>query len=242
MQLSILLSEPYRKITRDGLWDNNVVFTQHLALCPLLAVTGTATNALGMGLATTVVMVASSGTVSLARHLIPSEIRIPIFVLLIAALVTLVDLFLNAWLHELHKVLGLFIPLIVTNCVILGRAEAFASKQPVALALWDGLTMGAGFTLAMVALGAVREISSAGTLFANASVLLGESFRFMELTLLPNYKGFLLTALPPGGFIALGFLVAAKRIIDQRAQLQQAKQAAEKETADLSGSVQKAAP
>lgn len=216
MGLSILLSERYRKITRDGLWDNNVVFTQHLALCPLLAVTGTATNALGMGLATTVVMVASSGTISLARHLIPSEIRIPIFVLLIAALVTLVDLFLNAWLHELHKVLGLFIPLIVTNCVILGRAEAFASKQPVMLSLWDGFMMGAGFTLAMVALGALREISSAGTLFANASVLLGESFRFMEITLLPKYKGFLLTALPPGGFIVLGFLVAVKRLIDQR--------------------------
>lgn len=216
MRLSVLLSEPYRKITRDGLWDNNVVFTQHLALCPLLAVTGTATNALGMGLATTAVMVASNGTVSLARHLIPTEIRIPIFVLLIAALVTLVDLFLNAWLHELHKVLGLFIPLIVTNCVILGRAEAFASKQPVALSLWDGFTMGIGFTWAMVALGAIREISSAGTLFANASVLLGESFRFMEMTLIAEYKGFLLTALPPGGFIVLGFLVAAKRLIDQR--------------------------
>jgi Na+-translocating ferredoxin:NAD+ oxidoreductase subunit E len=216
MNLSILLSEPYRKITRDGLWDNNVVFTQNLALCPLLAVTGTATNALGMGIATTFVMVGSNGLVSLARHLIPSEIRIPIFVLLIAALVTLVDLFLNAWLHELHKVLGLFIPLIVTNCVILGRAEAFASKQPVMLSCWDGFMMGAGFTLAMVALGAIREISSAGTLFANASVLLGESFRFMEVTLLPEYKGFLLTALPPGGFIVLGFLVAVKRMIDQR--------------------------
>jgi Na+-translocating ferredoxin:NAD+ oxidoreductase subunit E len=216
MNLSILLSEPYRKITRDGLWDNNVVFTQNLALCPLLAVTGTATNALGMGIATTFVMVCSNGLVSLARHLIPSEIRIPIFVLLIAALVTLVDLFLNAWLHELHKVLGLFIPLIVTNCVILGRAEAYASKQAVMPSLWDGLMMGIGFTLAMVALGAIREISSAGTLFANASVLLGESFRFLEITLLPNYQGFLLTALPPGGFIALGFLVAVKRMIDQR--------------------------
>ena len=216
MNLSILLSEPYRKITRDGLWDNNVVFTQNLALCPLLAVTGTATNALGMGIATTFVMVCSNGLVSLARHLIPSEIRIPIFVLLIAALVTLVDLFLNAWLHELHKVLGLFIPLIVTNCVILGRAEAYASKQAVMPSLWDGLMMGTGFTLAMVALGMIREISSAGTLFANASVLLGESFRFLEITLLPHYQGFLLTALPPGGFIALGFLVAVKRMIDQR--------------------------
>ena len=217
MNLKILFSEPYKKIAKDGLWDNNVVLTQNLALCPLLAVTGTATNGLGMGLATMAVMVASNAAVSASRHLIPSEIRIPIFVLLIAALVTLVDLFLNAWMHELHKVLGLFIPLIVTNCVILGRAEAFASKQALMPAMWDGLMMGVGFTLAMVVLGAAREISSAGTLFANASVLLGESFRFMELTVIPEYKGFLLTALPPGGFIMLGFMVACKRVVELRA-------------------------
>ncbi|MBV5302169.1 MAG: electron transport complex subunit E [Methylococcales bacterium] len=214
MILSELLSAPYRKIAREGLWDNNVVLTQNLALCPLLAVTGTATNGLGMGLATIVVIVASNVLVSINRHLIPSEIRIPIFVLLIAALVTLVDLFLNAWMHELHKVLGLFIPLIVTNCMILGRAESFASKESPLPAFWDGLMMGIGFTWVMVILGAAREISSAGTLFANASVLLGENFRFMELTIIPEYKGFLLMALPPGGFIMLGFLVALKRLID----------------------------
>ncbi|MGZ5051823.1 MAG: electron transport complex subunit E [Methylobacter sp.] len=216
MNLKILFSEPYTKIAKDGLWNNNVVLTQNLALCPLLAVTGTATNGLGMGLATMVVMVASNAAVSVSRNLIPSEIRIPIFVLLIAALVTLVDLFLNAWMHELHKVLGLFIPLIVTNCVILGRAEAFASKQPLMPSAWDGLMMGLGFTLTMVVLGAAREISSAGTLFANASVLLGESFRFMELTVIPEYKGFLLMALPPGGFIMLGFMVAGKRLVERR--------------------------
>ena len=214
MILSELLSAHYRKIAREGLWDNNVVLTQNLALCPLLAVTGTATNGLGMGLATIVVIVASNVLVSINRHLIPSEIRIPIFVLLIAALVTLVDLFLNAWMHELHKVLGLFIPLIVTNCMILGRAESFASKESPLPAFWDGLMMGIGFTWVMVILGAAREISSAGTLFANASVLLGENFRFMELTIIPEYKGFLLMALPPGGFIMLGFLVALKRLID----------------------------
>lgn len=214
MNLSILFSEPFRKIARDGLWDNNVVLKQNLALCPLLAVTGTATNGLGMGLATMAVMVASNAAVSVSRHLIPSEIRIPIFVLLIAALVTLVDFFLNAWMHELHKVLGLFIPLIVTNCVILGRAEAFASKQPMLPSVWDGLMMGAGFTLVMVVLGAAREISSAGTVFANAQVLLGEGFSFLETTVIPNYKGFLLTALPPGGFIMLGFMVAGKRYLD----------------------------
>lgn len=222
MSIAILFSEPYRKIAKDGLWSNNVVLTQNLALCPLLAVTGTATNGLGMGLATIAVMVASNGIVSLSRHLIPSEIRIPIFVLLIAALVTLVDMFLNAWMHELHKVLGLFIPLIVTNCVILGRAEAFASKQAVLPSIWDGLMMGVGFTLAMVVLGAAREVSSAGTLFANASVLLGEGFRFMEVTVISDYKGFLLTALPPGGFIMLGFMIAVKRLIERRAENRQA--------------------
>lgn len=216
MKLSILCSEPYRKIARDGLWDNNVVLTQNLALCPLLAVTGTATNGLGMGLATLVVMVASNAAVSASRHLIPSEIRIPIFVLLIAALVTLVDMLLNAWMHELHKVLGLFIPLIVTNCVILGRAEAFASKQPLMLSIWDGLMMGIGFTLTMVILGALREISSTGHLFANASVLLGERFQFLEITVVPQYQGFLLMALPPGGFIMLGFMVAGKRWLGRR--------------------------
>lgn len=220
-RLAILLSDQYRKIARDGLWDNNVVLTQNLALCPLLAVTGTASNGLGMGLATMAVMVASNAAVSASRHMIPSEIRIPIFVLLIAALVTFVDLFLNAWMHELHKVLGLFIPLIVTNCVILGRAESFAYKNPVLLSIWDGFMMGLGFTLAMVVLGAMREMSSTGTVFAHASVLLGEGFRFMETTVIENYRGFLLTALPPGGFIMLGLMVAAKRLIEQRVKRKQ---------------------
>ncbi len=212
----MFISETYRKIASDGIWNNNIVFGQNLALCPLLAVTGTATNGLGMGLATLVVIIASNGLISVTRHLIPSEIRIPIFVLLIAALVTLVDILMNAWAHELYKVLGLFIALIVTNCALLGRAEAFASKQPVKHALWDGLMMGLGFTLVLVALGAAREISSAGTLFANASLLLGESFKFLEVTVIPNYKGFLLMALPPGGFIMLAFLIVGKRLIDQK--------------------------
>lgn len=212
----MFISKTYRKIAADGLWNNNIVFSQNLALCPLLAVTGTATNGLGMGLATMAVLIASNGIVSLTRHLTPAEIRIPIFVLLIAALVTLVDISMNAWAHELYKVLGLFIALIVTNCALLGRAEAFASKQPVAHALWDGLTMGLGFTFALVALGAAREIASAGTLFANASLLLGESFDFLEISVIPDYKGFLLMALPPGGFIMLAFLIVGKRLIDRK--------------------------
>jgi electron transport complex protein RnfE len=204
------------KIIREGLWDNNVIFVQNLALCPLLAVTGTATNGLGMGLATTAVLVASNGIVSGTRRLIPAEIRIPVFVLLIASVVTLVDMAMNAWLHEMYKVLGLFIPLIVTNCAILGRAESFAFRQPVNPSLLDGLMMGLGFTVGLVLLGAVREILGAGTVFANAELLLGEGFRGLETTLIQDYKGFLLMALPPGGFLALGFLVAGKRIVDRK--------------------------
>jgi len=206
----------YRRIMRDGLWDNNVVFAQLLALCPLLAVTGTATNGLGMGIASLVVMVLSNLAVALFRGIITPEVRIPVFVLLIAAIVTVVDMMINAWLHELHKVLGLFIPLIVTNCAILGRAEAFASRQTVRASIVDGIAMGAGFTVALVALGAVREILGAGTLFANASLLLGESFTFLEMTLIADYRGFLIMALPPGGFLMMGFLMAGKRVLDAR--------------------------
>lgn len=210
----MFLSENYRKIALDGIWNNNIVFGQNLALCPLLAVTGTATNGLGMGVATLVVITASNGLISLCRHLIPAETRIPIFVLLIAALVTLVDFVMNAWAHELYKVLGLFIALIVTNCALLGRAESFAYKQPVKESLWDGFMMGLGFTLVLVVLGATREISASGLLFTNASLLLGESFKFLEITVIPDYHGFLLMALPPGGFIMLAFIIVGKRLID----------------------------
>jgi electron transport complex protein RnfE len=210
------MNPEFRKITREGLWDNNIVFSQSIGLCPLLAVTGTAVNGLGMGLATTVVMVACSALVARGRLLIPPEIRIPIFVVLIAMVVTLVDMLMNAWLHELHKVLGLFIPLIVTNCAILGRVEAYASRRPVAEAAMDGLMMGLGFTLALVVLGAAREILGAGTLFSSASLLLGDSFAWLETVLIEKYRGFLLMALPPGGFIMLGFILAGKKVLDRR--------------------------
>lgn len=205
------------RIARDGLWDNNVVFAQSLALCPLLAVTATATNGLGMGLATTVVMVASGLLIAMIRSLVTPEVRIPVFILVIAVLVTLVDLAMNAWLHDLHKVLGLFIPLIVTNCAILGRAESFASRNRVFASAFDGLMMGLGFTLVLVAVGAVRELIGSATLFANAALLLGDSMAFLELTLIEDYRGFLLAILPPGGFLALGFLLAGKRLLDARA-------------------------
>ncbi len=210
------MSSEYGRITKDGFWDNNIVFAQALGLCPLLAVTGTATNGLGMGLATTVVMVASGLLISLLRGIITPQVRIPVFVLIIAVLVTLVDMSMNAWVHDLHKVLGLFIPLIVTNCAILGRAESFASRNTVVKSIYDGLTMGVGFTLALVLLGAAREILGSGTLFDNAAQLLGNWARFIEITLIEDYKGFLLITLPPGGFLVLGFILALKRLLDRK--------------------------
>lgn len=210
------MNQNYLHITREGLWNNNVVFVQMLALCPTMAVTSTATHGLGMGLATMTVLIISNWLISAVRHWVSPEVRIPVYVVFIATLVTLVDMSLNAWAHELYKVLGLFIALIVVNCAILGRAEAFASKAGMVAAIVDGLMMGLGFTLALVTIGAVREILGSGTLFAEAHLLLGEVFAFLEITLIPEYKGFLLMLLPPGGFLTLGFLLAGKRVLETR--------------------------
>lgn len=210
------MSNTYARITRDSLWNNNIVFAQTLGLCPTMAVTSTATNGLGMGLATTAVLVASNMLISSIRHAVSDEVRIPVYIVIIATLVTLVDVSINAWAHDLYKVLGLYIALIVANCAVLGRAEAFAAKNPILPSGMDGLMMGLGFTFALTTIGAVREILGTGTLFADAHLLLGSAFSFMELKLIPDYKGFLLMILPPGGFLAVGFLIAAKRIIDRR--------------------------
>ena len=207
-------------LAREGLWDNNIAMAQLLALCPLLAVTNTATNGLGLGLATLVVLFFSNLVVALLRDIITQEVRIAVFVLLIAGIVTLVDMMMNAWLHDLHKVLGLFIPLIVSNCAILGRAESFASRQPITDSMFDGLFMGLGFIAALVTLGGVREILGQGTLFADAALMFGEGLSVIELTLIPDYRGFLLMALPPGGFLVMGFLLAGKRLLDRRQQAQ----------------------
>jgi Na+-translocating ferredoxin:NAD+ oxidoreductase subunit E len=185
-------------------------------MCPTMAVTSTATNGLGMGLATTAVMVASNMLISSIRHAVSEEVRIPVYIVIIATLVTLVDVSINAWAHDLYKVLGLYIALIVANCAVLGRAEAFAAKNQILPSGMDGLMMGLGFTFALTTIGAVREILGAGTLFADAHLLLGPAFSFMEMKLIPYYKGFLLMILPPGGFLAVGFLIAAKRVIDRR--------------------------
>jgi electron transport complex protein RnfE len=210
------MSNTYTRITSESLWSNNIVFSQTLGLCPTMAVTSTATNGLGMGLATTAVLVAANLLISSIRHAVSEEVRIPVFIVIIATLVTLVDVSINAYAHDLYKVLGLYIALIVANCAVLGRAEAFAAKNPVLPSGMDGLMMGLGFTFALTTIGAVREIIGTGTLFADAHLLLGPAFSFMELKLIPDYKGFLLMILPPGGFLAVGFLIAGKRVIDRR--------------------------
>lgn len=206
----------YASIARDGLWNNNPGLVQILGLCPLLAVSNSTVNGLGLGLATMLTLVLSNVAISLIRHSTRPEIRIPIFVLVIASIVTAIELAMNAYFHELHKALGIFIALIVTNCVIIARAEAFASKNSVVPAFVDGLTMGLGFTAVLVTLGALREALGQGTLFAQAHLMFGEAGKLMKITLIEDYHGFLLAILPPGAFIGLGFLIAIKNVIDSR--------------------------
>jgi electron transport complex protein RnfE len=208
----------YNKIIKDGLWSNNIAFVQILGLCPLLAVTSTAINGLGLGLATMLVLIGSNITVSLIRNLVRPEIRIPAFVLVIASFVTAIELAMSAWFYELYKVLGIFIPLIVTNCAILGRAEAFASRNGVRASLLDAFMMGLGFTLVLVVLGGLREAAGFGTLFAKADLMFGEAAQWMSITLVQDYGGFLLAILPPGAFIGLGLLIALKNVIDEKAK------------------------
>lgn len=205
----------YSEIFRDGLWSNNVALGQMLALCPLLAVTTSATNGLGMGLASMAVLIVTNTLISSFRTMISPQVRIPVLIVLIATVVTLVDMAINAWLHPLYKVLGLFIALIVTNCAIFGRAESFATKNPVLPALADAVAMGLGFTWVLVAVGAIREVLGNGTLFAHASLLLGTHFAWLETVVIDDFQGILLAILPPGAFMALGFLVALKRLVDR---------------------------
>lgn len=203
-------------ITKSGLWTNNVALVQLLGLCPLLAVTGTIINGLGLGIATLITLVLSNSIVSLARPWLKSEIRIPIFVLIIASIVTAIELSMNAWFHELYLILGIFIPLIVTNCSIIARAEAFASKNNLLDSALDGFMMGLGFTLVLVVLGGMREIIGFGTLFANAQLMFGNLGYAMTISFSEDYPGFLLAVLPPGAFIGLGLLIALKNIIEKR--------------------------
>lgn len=206
----------YGALIGDGLWSNNQALVAMLGLCPLLAVTTTATNGLGMGLATTTVLVLANATISLIRHLVRPEVRLPVFVLVIASFVTAVELTMQAQFYELYLVLGLFIPLIVTNCAIIGRAEAFASKAPLDRAIVDGLAMGIGFTLVLMVLGGMREFLGQGTLFYQAHLLLGSGAEGFGLDLGDDFQGALLAILPPGAFIGLGMMIALKNLIDKR--------------------------
>ncbi len=200
---------------KDGLWHNNPGLVQLLGLCPLLAVTTHFAYGLGLGIATTAVMALSSAAVSLTRHWVSGEIRIAVFVLIIATAVTLAERLLMAWAFNLYSALGIFLPLIVTNCAILARAEAFASRQPLGPAVLDGVFMGAGFTLALLAMGAVRELLAYGTVLDRMELIFGSGAAALE-TVVIDSKGMLLAALPPGAFLTLGLLVAGHRALQTR--------------------------
>jgi electron transport complex protein RnfE len=206
----------FKELTWQGLWNNNPALVQLLGLCPLLAVTTTAINGLGLGIATLLVLVGSNITVSLVRNFVPNEIRIPIFVMVIAAFVTIVQLIMNAYTYELYLALGIFIPLIVTNCAIIGRAEAYASKNPVKESAYDGFIMGAGFALVLVFLGGMRELIGSGSLFSGADLLLGAWAADLKMQLFTPEQPFLLAILPPGAFIGMGLIIALKNIMDTR--------------------------
>lgn len=217
--------DEFRSIFRNGLDKQNAGLVQLLGLCPLLAISNTVVNALALGLATVLVMVAASSAVSAVRNLVPYEIRIPVFVLIIAALVTVIDLAMNAWVHSLYLVLGIFIPLITTNCIVLARADAFASKNRPLHGAVDALAMGLGLTAVLVILAAMREVAGQGTLFSGLDLVFGEQARAWVVQVVPDYPGFLLAVLPPGAFIALGLLIAAHNWRRSRAEHQQRLQA-----------------
>jgi electron transport complex protein RnfE len=206
----------YREIIDNGLWKQNPGVVQLLGLCPTLAVTSTVINGFSLGLATALVMAASNGAVAPVRRWVPDEIRIPVFILIIAALVTVIDLSMNAYMHPLHNVLGIFIPLIVTNCIVLARVEAFAAKNPTTPSILDGLFMGLGLTLVLSLLGGMRELVGKGTLFSGLDLAFGPAAKQFMVTVIPDYSGFLLAVLPPGAFIGLGLLIAGRNWMESR--------------------------
>ncbi|MFC0666723.1 electron transport complex subunit E [Azotobacter chroococcum] len=220
------MSNPsYRELSVNGLWKNNPALVQLLGLCPLLGVSNSTVNALGLGLATVLVLGCSNVAVSLVRSVVNTAVRLPVFVMIIAALTTCIELLMQAFTYELYQILGIFIPLITTNCVILGRADGFAAKHSPLLAGFDGLMMGLGFAAVLVVLGGLRELFGTGGLFANMHLLFGPAATDWHIVLIDDYKGFLLAILPPGAFIVLGLLIALKnRIDEQRAERAKAMQ------------------
>lgn len=218
-------SPTYPAIAKHGLWDNNPALVQLLGLCPLLAVSGSVVNALGLAIATLLVLTCSNAAISLIRRQVSDAIRLPAFVMIIAAMGTFIELLMRAYTYDLFQVLGIFIPLIVTNCTVLGRADAFASKNPLLPSMADGFSMGLGFGLVLVVIGALRELLGSGTLFADMHLLFGESARGWEIQVFgEQYPGFLLAILPPGAFIVTAFLIALKNIIDNGIRERQLRQ------------------
>lgn len=230
-----------KHLLAQGLWKNNSALVQLLGMCPLLAVTSTATNALGLGLATTLVLTCTNAAISAMRRWVPSEIRIPIYVMIIAAVVSSVEMLINAYAYGLYQSLGIFIPLIVTNCLVIGRAEAYAAQNPVALSALDGFAMGMGATCTMFVLGSLRELLGNGTLFDGADLLLGNWAKALRIEVIHVDTPFLLAMLPPGAFIGLALLLAAKYLIDERMKRRRAASSANQSPAaitNLTGTAQ----
>jgi H+/Na+-translocating ferredoxin:NAD+ oxidoreductase subunit E len=211
----------YRELSLNGLWKNNPAIVQLLGLCPLLAVTGSVVNAIGLAAATTLVLVCSNASVSLIRNIVSDAIRLPAFVMIIASAVTCIELLMQAFAYELYQILGIFLPLITTNCVILGRADGFASRHSLAPAVYDGLIMGVGFGLVLVMLGALRELLGTGAILANMDLLFGPGAANWKVVVFSNYQDFLLAILPPGAFIFTGLIIALKNLIDTRIKKRQ---------------------
>lgn len=210
------MSQSYKEIVENGLWKQNPGLVQFLGLCPTLAMTVSLVNGFSLGLMTAFVMCLSNASVSPIRRWVPAEIRIPVFILIIAALVTLVDLLMHAYVQALHAVLGIFIPLIVTNCIVLARVEAFAAKNEVTPSALDGFMMGFGLALVLALLGGIREIVGKGTLFSGIDLVLGPTAKQFVLTVIPDYHGFLFAILPPGAFVGLALLIASRNWLEQR--------------------------
>ncbi len=208
--------QQYKDILYNGVWKQNTGLVQLLGMCPLLAVSSTVVNGVSLGLATAIVMALSGAAIAPIRSFVPNEIRIPVFILIIAVLVTVVQYLMNAYMYGLYVVLGIFIPLIVTNCIVLARVEAFASKNPVLPSALDGFAMGLGLTAVLGVLGAFRELLGIGTLVSGIDLALGDAAKDWVLHVIPSYKGFLLAILPPGAFIGLGCLIAGKNWLNLR--------------------------
>jgi len=206
----------YETLTKNGLWKNNPALVQLLGLCPLLAVSASVVNSLGLAAATMFVLMTSNLCVALIRNVVSDTVRLPAFVMIIAAAVTAIELLMQAYAYELYQILGIFLPLITTNCVILGRADAFAAKNPILPSLYDGFIMAMGFGLVLVVLGAIRELLGTGGLFANMQLLFGDSASGWHIVVIEDYQSFLLAILPPGAFIVTGCLIAWKNQIDAR--------------------------